>query len=351
MRTLAVGIAVLAGAIVLAAMNFAAIVDHTMTPSARFAEETPPPAPDYSKPESWSALPDPSSADAVDVFYIHPTSYVGSRWNGPIDDADLNAATDRVATGIQAPAFESCCAIYGPRYRQANGSAFYRSSEDGDRAIAFAYEDVKRAFAAFNARRGAGRPFILAAHSQGAIHAERLLFEVIAGSALEKDFVAGYLIGGRLTYVGLKARAPNIHVCGTPNDIGCIAAWNARGPHFQPTRFEMVRADKSTRVCVNPLTWRDDEQPAPASENLGAVFLETEDRVPKPAFADAQCKDGVLVVSAIGEAPRDLPSRILDRMLGEENYHPIEYQIFFENVRENAAARTTAFLGARRPSN
>jgi hypothetical protein len=67
----------------------------------------------------------------ADVFYIHPTSYVGRGWNASTHDAELNDATDRVATGIQASAFNGCCAVYAPRYRQANGTAFYRPSADG----------------------------------------------------------------------------------------------------------------------------------------------------------------------------------------------------------------------------
>lgn len=81
--------------------------------------------------------------------------------------------------------------------------------------------------------------------------------------------------------------------------------------------------------------------------NLGAVFLER-DATPRPAFASARCLQGTLVVSQLGAAPRDLPSRILDRLLGVENYHPIEYQIFFMNLRQNATARVHAFAAAPR---
>ena len=126
---------------------------------------------------------DPRQA-AVDVFFVHSSSYVGSRWNAPADDPTVVEATDRVGTGIQAAAFSGCCAIHAPRYRQANLTAFYRPSPDGDRAIALAYEDVRYAFEAFEARRAPGRPFILAGHSQGSVHAERLLYEVVAFCAV-----------------------------------------------------------------------------------------------------------------------------------------------------------------------
>lgn len=352
----------LVAVVVIAALNIGALVDRAMTPGVAFAAESPPPAPDYASLSSWSALPDrddpadraPTGSPAVDqraapadVFYVHPTSYVGARWNAPTTDASLNAATDRVATGIQASAFNACCAVYAPRYRQANGTAFYRPSLDGDRAIDLAYGDVRRAFDAFNARRGPGRPFIVAGHSQGSVLAERLLYEAVSGTPLRELLVAAYLPGGGITTAGLRERAADLAPCRAVDDLRCVAAWDARGPSFSPTRFDLRRADARERLCTNPLTWADDGAPAPAALNLGAVFLETDDHAPRPAFADARCVRGTLVISRALEAPRDLPSRVLDRVMGAGNYHPIEYQIFFMNLRRNAAARVAALLATR----
>jgi hypothetical protein len=41
-------------------------------------------------------------------------------------------------------------------------------------------------------------------------------------------------------------------------------------------------------------------------------------------------------VRRIGAVPRDLPSRILDRVLGAGNYHAIEYPLYFMNPRDAA---------------
>jgi hypothetical protein len=347
---------------VLVAANLGRLATFAMTPRVAFEAEVPPSAPDYANPGSWSALPErddladrvPTGSAAfdqaraeVDVFYVHPTSYVGSRWNAPTNDAALNEATDRVATGIQASAFNGCCAVYAPRYRQANGTAFTRSVAEGERAIALASADVRRAFDAFNSRRGAGRPFILAAHSQGSVLAEQLIYDVISGTPLRNQLVVAYLIGGGVTSAGLHERAPDIAVCGSTDDLHCVVAWNARGPAYVPSGYDMRRPDTRERVCTNPLSWRNDGAPAPAELNLGAVFLETDDHAPRAAFADARCVDGALVVTHLGAAPRDLPSRILDRVLGSGNYHPIEYQIFFMNLRQNAGTRVAAFSVGR----
>ncbi|MDO9015613.1 MAG: hypothetical protein Q8S73_26980 [Deltaproteobacteria bacterium] len=53
------------------------------------------------------------------------------------------------------------------------------------------------------------------------------------------------------------------------------------------------------------------------------------------------------MISRTVEAPRDLPSRALDRVRGADNCRPIEYQIFFMNLRCNAAARVAALVATR----
>ncbi|WP_437729913.1 DUF3089 domain-containing protein [Sorangium sp. So ce1335] len=349
---------------VIALLNVGVLVRFAMTPEVPFDAAKLPPAPDYADPRSWSALPErddvgdlwPPGAPAADqrraaadVFYVHATSYVGSSWNASTGDPTTNQATDRGATRVQATAFNGCCAVYAPRYRQANGMAFTRASADGARAFDVAYGDVKRAFDDFNARRGAGRPFLLAAHSQGAVMTERLLYDAISRSPLRDQLVAAYLVGAAVTIDGLRERAPDIPACSAPDDLHCVVAWNARGPTYAPSEFEMHRADPRERLCTNPMSWRTDGALAPATLHLGAVFLESDDPAPRVGLVGgARCVNGTLVLHHVGATPRDLPSRILDRVLGDGNYHAIEYQLFFMNIRENAAARVTAFLSAHR---
>lgn len=328
-----------------------------MTPRAPFDASRLPAPPDYAADASWSALPeraDAADAEApglpaadqrsagADVFYVHPTSYVGPLWNAPVDDARLNADTDRVATRIQASAFDACCAVYAPRYRQANGTAFTHPTEDGERALEVAYADVREAFRHFLAGRDAARPFLLAAHSQGTLLAYRLLREEIAPTALREQLVAAWLIGGPLTEEALAREMPTVVPCASPEQTGCIIGWNARGPDYAPGTFEFA-SEPGTQLCVNPLGWRHDETPMPASANRGAVFLDAEPVLVAPGFASAQCRGGRLVVSLGGRPPRDLRSRILDRVLGPGNFHPIEYQLFFADIRENAAQRLRAW--------
>jgi hypothetical protein len=219
-----------------------------------------------------------SAAPEVDVFYLHPTSYLGDGWNAALDDATVNTATDQGATRIQASAFAGCCSIYAPRYRQANMTAFTRASADGAKAIGLAGDDAIAAFRHYLEHDNHGRPFILAAHSQGSFVGLRLLREVIAPGPLRGQLVAAYLIGGPITVEALG----DLPVCDSPTATGCVVGWNARSPEYRPG-LEFVEnppppadAPPRTRVCVNPLTWRADE--GQAEGGLGAVFWDSSGR-------------------------------------------------------------------------
>ncbi|MFZ5481731.1 MAG: DUF3089 domain-containing protein [Myxococcota bacterium] len=311
------------------------IVVATVTPREPFGVL--PPAPDYERDEAWSARPSPGDDAVADAFYVHPTTYVGPAWNGRVDDPTLNDATDRVATRLQASAFEDCCAVWAPRYRQANMTAFFAPSEDGSRALDVAYGDVLAAWRVFRARAG-DRPFVLAAHSQGSWLAQRLLREEIAPGPARARLVAAWLPGMPITDPGVPA-------CETPTQTGCVVSWNARGPAFVPGGTFDPRLADTPGICVNPLSWRADETRVDADDNPGAVFHESDPPLRIPAFADARCVAGTLIVTEIEQVPRDLPSRVLDRAIGPDNWHAIEYQAFFESIRANAVARVAAFGG------
>jgi hypothetical protein len=70
-----------------------------------------------------------------------------------------------------------------------------------------------------------------------------------------------------------------------------------------------------------------------------------------PALTGAQCKNGMLEVLIHGDMPRDFMSRLLDHTLGEGNYHPVEYQLFYSSIRRNAAERVAAFLRSTSTAN
>lgn len=358
--TLLLVVAVMPAAVTIPRWFFLAMDPGPFEPS-----RTPPPT-DYLMDSFWAALPtvkddsdvcldellalDPERTQA-DVFFLHPTTALEKQWNAPTNDPTINKATARGATLIQASAFNACCAVYAPRYRQANGKAFVTPSADGNLAIDVAFADVSAAFDEFLRRRQKSRPFILASHSQGTVLAERLLTQKIWGTSAADAFVAGYLIGGPITRDSL---GPKIPVCETEDQWGCIVAFNVRGPRYRENEFDFKRRDSSgriepldARICINPLSWKKDEARVPAEQHSGALFFDSESPAILPKFVDATCRDGRLVVENMGQIPkRDAASGILLWVMGPDQYHPIEYQLFYVNLRKNAVRRVNAYLGA-----
>ena len=170
---------------------------------------------DYEKLENWAAHPqkeDPSDlipADIegqhqtpmpVDIFFIHPTIYIGKRgeknWNAAIKDEKLNNRVDESTIHYQASIFNQTGRIFAPRYRQAHLHSFYtKDTSSAKKALDFAYLDVKQAFNHYWNNHNQGRPLIIASHSQGAYHASRLLKEYFDGTTDQNKLIAAYLVG------------------------------------------------------------------------------------------------------------------------------------------------------------
>ncbi len=183
-------------------------------PRIGFDEVPPPTPPDYADPACWAAHPhrpskahftpedtglrDEQATARADVFYLHPTSYFGrDSWNASLDDAGANEWVDELMVPGQASVFNGCCRIFAPRYRQATFYAFVERGKNGRRALELAYRDVARAFAYYIEHHNAGRPFFIAGHSQGTLHAIRLLEERIDDAPLAQRMVAAYVMGFR----------------------------------------------------------------------------------------------------------------------------------------------------------
>jgi hypothetical protein len=343
--------------------------------SAQLADLSPPkigfdaaaqsPAPDYRETSAWAVWPNVASAadtvpdgatpgraaaPAADVFFIHPTTYLdNATWNARFDaDGFTRQQLDEVVLGYQASAFNACCRIYAPRYRQATISAFLRPGKDSFKAFDLAYSDVVRAFDFYVARENKGRPFILASHSQGALHATRLIQERIAGDpSLRQRLVAAYVVGASLP----ETADIGLPVCSSATQTGCFVDWNSASA-LTPLalgRGLMVTWSKGTYqtvglkkwLCVNPLSW-DDNTKSPASDNKGSLpFAGLGKPVPalRTGITGARCTRGRLVVS-IARAQRD---GFKDALTKFGSYHNQDYALFYDAVRRNAVDRVTRF--------
>ena len=325
------------------------------------------PAPDYSQMTAWAAFPGRAShandmpagvtektSTGVAVFFVHPTTYLSPLLDNAAFDADggVGERIDNVVLMRQASAFNSCCDIYAPRYRQASLRAITTNSPEAYAIDDLAYSDVNRAFDAFLSTVK-DRPFILASHSQGSIHALRLLQQHVIGTPLQSRMVAAYLIGVALPQDIAQLGMP---ICDAPERTGCVLTWNsvAEG-HTDKRRLEdaviwwqgkyQPVAGRPV-VCVNPLDWHVGSSVS-AQKNLGAIYIEERNApmaAPLPQLTPAKCENGLLgvdVASAQRKHFRDLLT-----IVGV--YHDFDYSLFYMNIRENALARSRAWLAAQR---
>ena len=324
------------------------------------------PAPDYADAKNWAALPAKPGLTAlvpkgeppavtqsqVDVFFIHPTGYLhGADWNSRMDPHTATEENTNWMLANQASAFNGCCLIYAPRYREASIYRYLSASPDIARKAAdLAYGDVDRAFTYFLEHYSKGRPFIIASHSQGTEHGFRLLRERIDGTPLAARLVAAYLIGYPMTDEA-AAKLKTVHVCANATDTHCFVHWATWGEGSSPESYGAGKA-----VCVNPLNWQRDGGMAAKSLSKGAVpatgkfapgFLGSDTPTgtvfgpldpPIRAATWAECRNGFLIVAD----QSGTPFAKLD--LGRGNYHGMDYPLFAMDIRENAKARVEAYI-------
>ena len=217
----------------------------SLRPDVEFDPARLPAAPDYTAASAWLVRPDtPSLAlmtpegitpvDAAeagaDVFFIHPTTFFGTdNWNADTEEGMQNDLLDNMVVPVQVSVFNGCCRLFAPRYRQATFYVFLDPNENGRSALELAYADVLRAFDHYLERDNRGRPFILASHSQGTLHAIRLLEERIAGSSLQRRLVAAYLAGFALPRDKLGTSLQGLPLCTAAGSVGRLIAWDTYG--------------------------------------------------------------------------------------------------------------------------
>jgi len=320
-----------------------------------FSQALTPAAPDYSDVYNWASLPeiadnadkvpdcsgckDEQSSAAVDVFFVHPTLYldttnVSCQWNADLRDAILNTKADQTTILYQASVFNGAGKIYAPRYRQAHISAFYSKKEkDSQAALDLAYSDVRNAFKYYMEQWNHGRPVIIAAHSQGTTHAIRLLQEFFDGQPLQSQLVAAYLIG----FAVYDTSFTTIKMCEDSLETGCYVSWRTFAHNYFPAGFVMP---KKNAMCTNPLSWTTDSNYVSENFNKGGVLKNFKRIIPN--LSDAQVKDGVLRINK--------PHFFFSPLFSYNNYHIVDYNLFYMNIRENAQLRVKKFLDVNAPT-
>jgi hypothetical protein len=309
-----------------------------------------PEVPDYSDANVWAALPfQLDSADAVplaewndvqanadvDVFFLHPTTYTGkageNQWNADLKDPKVNLRTDQSSIRYQASIFNGAGKVYAPRYRQAHLKSYYTDKKsDAAKAFELAYQDVSAAFTYYLDHYNHGRPFIIAAHSQGTDHAKRLIAEYIDGKAIQDQLVVAYLVG----FVVTENNFNHIKPCRLPDDIGCFCSWRTFKEGFIPRK---VHFPDTNILVTNPVTWDTSKPESQKSEQLGGILRDFYKLYPD--LVETKIFQDLLWVSK--------PKFPGSFFLTTKNYHIADYNFFYADVRQNAKNRVRSFFVKR----
>nr|AUN35581.1 hypothetical protein [uncultured bacterium] len=271
----------------------------------------------------------------ADVFFIHPTTltdYADSSWNAAIDNTAINSKTDRSTILYQASVFNESCRVFAPRYRQAHIKAFFISKEESEKYFDTAYTDIKTAFEYYLEHYNNGKPIIIASHSQGTLHAGRLLKDFFEGKPLLNKLVCAYIIGLPVPEDYFSSLRP----CNDSLATGCFVSWRTFKSGYEP---ELVKEEKFKAVVVNPLSWTLSDEYFSASYNKGGV-LQNFDKITSHVVS-AQIHNNVLWTSK-----PDVFGKIL---LTNKNYHIGDINLFYMNIRENIKSRIHSYLKDHNP--
>ena len=337
--------------------------DHVFDPSRAVAQL------DYSKNSSWAALPlmkdeadmipeGESGIDQnnspVDVFFVHPTGYLkGDYWTDPLEEKSATMENTQWMMANQASAYNGCCSVYAPHYRQASIYSYFGSDELRAEVHNFVYQDVKKSFEYFIENFSNGRPFIIASHSQGTHHSIRLLAEEIDSSDLYPRMVGAYIIGGMISKDWMSSME-NIGVCESAEQLGCLVHWDT----MNVAQINKDMPLYSNNICVNPISWINEGSLSELQDAKGAVPVSGEfvlefsgddgptDQIftpleaPLKKYVQAQCKDGALFAS-------DQTGTRFQTFSGSGgNYHGLDYALFYVDIRENAKLKVLTHLNS-----
>lgn len=336
-------------------------------PAQAFGELPHPAAPAYDDLRFWAAHPakqdaadltpqgdrygDRQARAAVDVFYIHPTTYRGVEyWNQPLEDEVVNRWTDESVIARQAAIFNACCRVFAPRYRQASAAAVYAPPELKPlEAYEFAWQDVQAAFERYMQLENRGRPFMLVGHSQGAAHLERWLRDYPIEHPYRRQLVAIYAVGVTFSAQVLQQQY-GMAVCAEPESTGCLLSWNTFDRAGDPSAYRTGAQKRNAQrfavppdaplVCINPLSFSLARPAVAAEDNPGSLPAgDSSMSLPAtvPSVLGADCSEGVLRVDSppeVGYAIVRLPGGML---------HFNDFDLFFDSIRKNAVLRADRF--------
>jgi hypothetical protein len=294
--------------------------------------------PNYSDKDSWAVLPEnipdeisifniDENKKEADVFYIYPTlidSKNQREWNSDIWNEDIRNDVINRPVKYQASAWLDAGNLYVPYYRQAHIRVFNdKFRVDGDKALNLAYNDIKEAFTYYLENFNNDKPFIIASHSQGTVHAKRLIAEFIDGKELQKKLIAAYLVGIKVFEDEFK----NIKPMNSANETGGFVTWNTFKFNKYPRKDYYENWFKGG-VTSNPITW-DDSKETKKDLHKGLLYRDLK--------IFSQNIDIKLIDGIVWSTVPNVPGKILLKTV--RSYHFADINLFWVDIKENAKLR------------
>ena len=294
--------------------------------------------PNYNDKDSWAVLPEnipdeisifniDENKKEADVFYIYPTlidSKNQREWNSDIWNEDIRNDVINRPVKYQASAWLDAGNLYVPYYRQAHIRVFNdKFRVDGDKALNLAYDDIKEAFTYYLENFNNDKPFIIASHSQGTVHAKRLIAEFIDGKELQKKLIAAYLVGIKVFEDEFK----NIKPMNSANETGGFVTWNTFKFNKYPRKDNYENWFKGG-VTTNPITW-DDSKETKKDLHKGLLYRDLK--------IFSQNIDIKLIDGIVWSTVPNVPGKILLQTV--RSYHFADINLFWVDIRENAKLR------------
>ena len=203
---------------------------------------------------------------------------------------------------------------------------FTKNNETSQKAFDIAYQDIKAAFEYYLKNYNNGKPIIIAGHSQGSMHAQRLLREYFDGKPLQNQLVEAYIIGfptheNQFQYLKISEKA---------DTFGGYISYSTFG---MDSKIISVVPEYNNAVSVNPLDWTTNKEFVSSQENKGSLTKKSNEIV-KHLFG-AKNGNGIVEIQKPGEG--FVP-------MSMKNYHIYDYSLFYINIRENVALRIKKYF-------
>ena len=295
---------------------------------------------DYSNPAGW-LIAQTDGVCRVDTVWICPTLVEKGGYKGiyAVPDDDFKSSL-KFTFRTSVSALDEDTNIYAPFYHQIVQEHLLEQGAHDELICAEirgpGYAEVCGALRYYFEHYNNGRPFILAGHSQGSA----ILQAVLAGYMSEhpeylERMVAAYALGYAFSREYFEQNK-HLKFAAGEDDTGCVVSWNTEGPGG--TMHSNVLTEGA--LCINPLNWKLDSTPAPASENLGGYIFGAPDTfIPRIADAAVNPKRGVVECTTVRDY---IPN--CEEAFGDRSLHMYDWSAYYMNIKENARKRIAAYF-------